>query len=261
MAGRNLILTVSMTLNAVLAGVLLYQSVREPATQVPPAVERTETAAAAPAPVARASDPFRWSQLESSDYRTYVANLRRVGCPEQTIQDIIKADVDELYTRKRRNLEIQQASQPEAVAAGTHELQREERAVLAQLLGGPANSAAEPANNQVASAAAPSSGERLLPARIQRPISMPLVFQPMDPAAVNLTSEQLALVQKLQSDFITEVGAAPGQDPADPAYAERWQKAQPQIDQQLRTMVGWQVYARFQNAAGHWAWDHALNPH
>jgi len=44
---------------------------------------------------------FSWQQLESPDYPTYVANLRDIGCPEQTIRDIIIADVNALYTRRR----------------------------------------------------------------------------------------------------------------------------------------------------------------
>ncbi|PYJ83410.1 MAG: hypothetical protein DME22_15780 [Verrucomicrobia bacterium] len=41
--------------------------------------------------------PFHWSQIESADYRQYIANLRAVGCPEQTIRDIIAADLNQLY--------------------------------------------------------------------------------------------------------------------------------------------------------------------
>jgi LysM repeat protein len=44
---------------------------------------------------------FSWQELESSDYRAYVTNLRDIGCPEQTIRDIIIADVNALYARKR----------------------------------------------------------------------------------------------------------------------------------------------------------------
>src|SRR5437899_3128213 len=32
--------------------------------------------------------PFDWRQVESEDYRQYVANLRALGCPEQTVRDI-----------------------------------------------------------------------------------------------------------------------------------------------------------------------------
>ena len=34
-----------------------------------------------------------WRQVESGDYVTYVKNLRASGCPEQTIRDIVSADV------------------------------------------------------------------------------------------------------------------------------------------------------------------------
>jgi LysM repeat protein len=42
-----------------------------------------------------------WQDLESADYPAYVTNLRSIGCPEQTIRDIIIADVNALYARKR----------------------------------------------------------------------------------------------------------------------------------------------------------------
>jgi hypothetical protein len=41
--------------------------------------------------------PFHWSQVESADYLTYIANLRRIGCPEATLRDIIVADVNSLF--------------------------------------------------------------------------------------------------------------------------------------------------------------------
>ena len=44
---------------------------------------------------------FSWQEVESPDYPTYIANLRNIGCPEQTIRDIIIADVNALYSRKR----------------------------------------------------------------------------------------------------------------------------------------------------------------
>jgi LysM repeat protein len=53
---------------------------------------------------------FSWKELESADYPTYIANLRDVGCPEQTVRDIIIADVNALYAR-RRSTEIQTPEQ------------------------------------------------------------------------------------------------------------------------------------------------------
>ena len=41
--------------------------------------------------------PFYWREIESGDYRKYIANLRSVGCPESVIQDIINADLRQVY--------------------------------------------------------------------------------------------------------------------------------------------------------------------
>ncbi len=48
--------------------------------------------------------PFSWAQVESADYKDYIARLRTFGCPEQTIRDIITADVNKLYAPKYRVL-------------------------------------------------------------------------------------------------------------------------------------------------------------
>ncbi len=45
-----------------------------------------------------------WRSIESTDYRRYVANLRAIHCPEATIEDIIVADINDLYAGKWREL-------------------------------------------------------------------------------------------------------------------------------------------------------------
>src|SRR4051794_6580629 len=47
------------------------------------------------------TNEFHWSQLESADYREYIAKLRSVGCPEATIKDIIITDIMRLYAARR----------------------------------------------------------------------------------------------------------------------------------------------------------------
>jgi len=45
-----------------------------------------------------ASSPaFRWSQLESTDYKEYIVRLRTFGVSERVIRDIILADVQKMY--------------------------------------------------------------------------------------------------------------------------------------------------------------------
>jgi LysM repeat protein len=44
---------------------------------------------------------FTWQEVESPDYPTYIANLRDIGCPEQTVRDVIIADVNALFAKRR----------------------------------------------------------------------------------------------------------------------------------------------------------------
>src|SRR5437867_6519435 len=88
---------------------------------------------------------FSWRSVESDDYPTYVANLRLIGCPEQTIRDIIIADVNGLFARKRA-IEVVSPEQQwwrtspdtnvvQAAAQKARELEDDRRALLTKLLG------------------------------------------------------------------------------------------------------------------------------
>lgn len=99
-----------------------------------------------PITVAKASGStrsFTWQQVESEEYKNYIANLRGIGCPEQTIRDVIIADVNKLYAAREKPLK---GSAP--VDTGTdvptdelerrrqlREIQLEKRAVIKELLG------------------------------------------------------------------------------------------------------------------------------
>jgi hypothetical protein len=60
-----------------------------------------ELAAPAKPELVYQTNDFRWNQLESTDYREYIAKLRAIGCPERTIKDIILTDVMRLYAQRR----------------------------------------------------------------------------------------------------------------------------------------------------------------
>jgi hypothetical protein len=60
-----------------------------------------EASAPPPPSLVYQTNDFQWSQLESTNYQDYIANLRRVGCPEGTIKDIILTDVMRLYAQRR----------------------------------------------------------------------------------------------------------------------------------------------------------------
>jgi LysM repeat protein len=88
---------------------------------------------------------FSWREIESEDYPTYIANLRAIDCPEQTIRDIIIADVNALYAHHLATDILtpdQQwwrtdpdASVVRAAFDGMRKLDQDRRALLAHLLG------------------------------------------------------------------------------------------------------------------------------
>src|SRR5258707_54955 len=45
--------------------------------------------------------PLSWNAIESTNYQSYIVNLRSINCPEETIRDIILADIAKLYARRR----------------------------------------------------------------------------------------------------------------------------------------------------------------
>lgn len=87
-----------------------------------------------------------WATVESPDFKTYIANLRGVNCPEETIRDIIIADVNKLYATRFKtqfvvaasikywepfdNQEVYQRQQKQQVA-----LDLERKQVIRDLLG------------------------------------------------------------------------------------------------------------------------------
>jgi hypothetical protein len=89
---------------------------------------------------------FTWPMIETSDFKKYIANLRAIECPEQTIQDIIIAEVNKLYAAREAALKLrpEQMKPWETVFTGRNfyqkqkqfnELVREKRALLKELLG------------------------------------------------------------------------------------------------------------------------------
>ncbi len=46
------------------------------------------------------TNEFQWASVESPDYRAYIANLRAIACPEETVRDIIIADVSKLFASR-----------------------------------------------------------------------------------------------------------------------------------------------------------------
>ena len=200
---------------------------------------------AASAAPARESAPFRWQQLENRNYHRYVKNLRGIGCPEPSVRAIVTADVAAVYGRRRRMLEeklagladsswsnrLAMAGAEAGMRAELQDLPAAQERLVADLLGLPP--AANPAS------AAPSTDA---PAP---EVSLPLVFQDIDPVKLNLSPEDQMRVAYLRQSFMKEIGGD-NQNPDDPAYLARWQAAQPKYDSLLQGLLGNDVYNQLQ---------------
>lgn len=151
----RILVVASVVLNAVLVAAYLSNKgpVAPPAAEIAPPKPETvrikEQAARAVRPSTfEITNAFHWGSVESPDYRDYIANLRAIGCPEETIRDIIIADVNKLFAgrvaalypsaRDYKFWRVQDRTtrdEERAREQQRRELEREKRALLKELLG------------------------------------------------------------------------------------------------------------------------------
>jgi hypothetical protein len=257
------LLKISICLNLALAVGLVLALLNGPQRITPPArpvgaeIRLLTNAVVVPATPQAASSaaeskPFRWSQLGGKDYPTYVKNLRAIGCPEKTLRAIVTADVVAAFAGRIQEVEQEIAevrgkanswtNQMAAASAGTEaalkseldQIPEEEAAEINELLG----------VGQIA-AAQPARAQRQRPQPPDEPIAPPLVFQPVDLAALNLDPGQLQAIQDLRQSFMAKIGGT-NQDPNDPAYMARWQQAQPETDELMHGLLGDAAFGNYQ---------------
>lgn len=101
-----------------------------------------------PAP---APEPLDWQRIESTDYRQFIANLRSIKCPEETVRDLISAELAKAFAKKFQELAPgtqrgiprsywQTDGESDRLGAAAlqklrQEIRSEHRAVLEELLG------------------------------------------------------------------------------------------------------------------------------
>ena len=145
----RIVLLLSLVFNLVLAGMIVFLSRENEELLSEPVYARDlndgSLSNRVRTHVVVRRQPITWAEIESEDYRKYIANLRLLGCPEKTIRDIIVADVDELFAarlRKELVLPEQKWWEPDpdldAIQAAGDQiraLENEKRQLLTQLLG------------------------------------------------------------------------------------------------------------------------------
>src|SRR5688572_16876610 len=142
----------SLGLNAVLLTALAYVSVRGPAPSQQEGAPPTPVEASRRPSGTRNSTvvtvdtaaPFHWSEIESTDFKQYMANLRAMGCPEETIRDLIIAEVNKMFSPRFLALAAEtgkfeywnrRAKGKETLLAQLRALRDERRALLRELIG------------------------------------------------------------------------------------------------------------------------------
>jgi len=143
----KIIIAGSLALNFVLLSAVAYFSAYKPAPAAPePARPALRPERHPRAVVATTTDEgaFNWSELESADFKQYMANLRAIGCPEETIRDLIVADVNKMYVPRFAALAAEtqkfdfwrkRSKSKEGLTTQLRALQEEKKALLRELLG------------------------------------------------------------------------------------------------------------------------------
>ena len=95
------LLIFSVLLNLCLLALAVYSFLagRSPVAGSPGASRRVAAGRAEPA-VGAPQTQSDWAAIRSRDWNQYVKNLRGTGCPEETVQDIIFAEVNKAYAAR-----------------------------------------------------------------------------------------------------------------------------------------------------------------
>jgi len=208
---------------------------------------------------------FRWSQLASAkEYRTYVTNLRAIGCPEPTIEDIVRGDADRAFSWERNQLGL------DGSGAGPWS-QAQETRLVASLLDGRSVETAARAQNTENPMANNEGGEIARASMPSRSTKMgapayPLFLQNANWNVLGFTADQQAVIAQVRQQFQNEMGnldpipgaaipngSPPNPNPADSAALTRWQKALQSANNQLRDLLGAQGYMAYEQQQ-YYAW-------
>lgn len=185
-----------------------------------------------------ASPVLDWRSLEAPDFSTYIANLRRAGCPEAAIRHLIEPELHAVFEARR----LSHAAEPSSPA--------QEADALAALLDAPVARA---------QAGSPSGSHYLsslpsLPAAflVGDATSAPVLYQddslsltPTDDSLAPETRQTLASMRQQFGDQITSGGA----DPSSREYYRAWLKAQRLSDDYFASLYGGDHFISVQQQA------------
>jgi len=223
--------------------------------------------------------------MSGKDYRAYINNLRAIGCPEPTIEDIVRGDADRAFSWERNQLGLNGSGN------GPWSRAREMQLVASLLDGQPltemasstgimdtrieedgdavaeatasaqsaANQARESADGEVAGTTASSPSPH--------PASYPLFLQNVNWSALGFTADEQAAIAQVRQQFQSEInnlnqnsgnavnqnGATSNPNLNSASALAQWQNALQNADDQLRGLLGGQGYLAYEQQQ-YFAW-------
>jgi hypothetical protein len=255
----------SILLNLLLVGALCFilvthrkgQNLSIPSAKVTPALAATD--ATAQAQHASGLESFRWSQLNpGNDYRRYLANLRAIGCPENTIEDIVRGNVGRAFAWERSQLKIDSSAtgpwSPEKEQALVGNLLGEPFATKIATAGQSTGNPAQLGSNATIAETQPAGGQSVASAG-------PLFLQNVNWTALGFNASQQAAISQAKQQYLDEVNAAdqnsPGSgqsdnssssNPNNPSSSQQSQKAAQDANNTLEALLGSQAYNAYVQA-------------
>lgn len=91
--------------------------------------------------VIQPAQQFHWQQIESTNFVQYVHNLRNLGCPEETLHDVLRAEIDAAYESQMMKHDVNisrfwlSEEETRQVERQRRELEKTKENLLVQLLG------------------------------------------------------------------------------------------------------------------------------
>lgn len=230
----TVLLALSILLNAALGWRLYHQA----SAQV-----TIETSKPDPERPTAANAAFDWKQLEAPDFATYIANLRRAGCPEATIRHLIQPELHAVFESRRQN-PATRTSEPSSSAAET--------AALAALLGSP-SIATEAPTPPLAAPSTPKTTSASVPAAflVGNAPGDPTIRDgslSLTPTDTTLSPETLQTLSDIRQEFGNAVKPA-SDDPTSREFYLRWLKAQRLSDDRFSALYGGDHFMKVQQQA------------
>ncbi len=249
---------------------------KQPAPTVPVTFElaKNDEPKHRPAALSTHAPAFHWRELDAPDFTTFVTNLRKIGCPEPTIRDIIDGELRDIYAAQAPHgaaapasvmAEHRQAAQ--RVNSAGREAQRQQ--VLASLLaagnGGPhssyqtpgvapqsttsappqaATGGGQPADREASATQQVTQAADQIPAAFQvgdngsaTTSSQEISTEVTDPALDAETTMHLTLMRHDFAQAISPDPTAP-LDPGSREYKLAWLRAKQESNDRFSSMYG-----------------------